>query len=118
MNANKLALAVVPGALMIGAMIALRGHEQWFAGLGKTPQAALLLGRIGIALPYLGAAAIGIVILFACAGALAVRSAGWGVLAGASAVVGVAAWWEEVACSASPAASATDRCWPMWTRPH
>ncbi|MBN8955811.1 MAG: conjugal transfer protein TraG, partial [Rhizobiales bacterium] len=94
MNANKLLLTVVPAALMIGAMIALRGHEQWFASLGKTPQAALLLGRIGIALPYLGAAAIGIITLFACAGALAVRSAGWGVLAGASAVVGFAAWSE------------------------
>ncbi|MBS4003184.1 MAG: conjugal transfer protein TraG, partial [Afipia sp.] len=94
MNANKVALTIVPAALMIGAMIALRGHEQWFASFAKTPQAALLLGRTGIALPYLGAAAIGVIILFACAGALAVRSAGWGVLAGATAVVGFAAWSE------------------------
>jgi len=94
MNPSKVALTVLPAALMIGAMIALRGHEQWFASFAKTPQAALLLGRTGIALPYLGAAAIGIIVLFACAGALAVRLAGWGVLAGAIAVVGFAAWSE------------------------
>ena len=94
MNANKVVLTILPAALMIGAMVALRGHEQWLASFAKTPQAALLLGRTGIALPYLGAAAIGIIILFACAGALAVRSAGWGVLAGATAVVGFAAWLE------------------------
>lgn len=94
MNANKTALALVPIALMIGAMIALHGHEQWFASFAKTPQAALLLGRTGIALPYLGAAAIGVVVLFASAGALAVRSAGWGVVAGAASIVGFAMWSE------------------------
>ncbi|AEI04548.1 conjugal transfer coupling protein, VirD4 family (plasmid) [Afipia carboxidovorans OM5] len=96
MSANKVALSIVPSALMIGGMVALRGHEQWLASLGKTPQAALLLGRTGIALPYLGAAAIGLVFLFASAGARAVRAAGWGVVAGAGAVIGFAGWTEAI----------------------
>ncbi len=50
MNPSKVALTVLPAALMIGAMIALRGHEQWFASFAKTPQAALLLD--GPASPY------------------------------------------------------------------
>ena len=45
MNPSKVALTVLPAALMIGAMVALRGHEQWLASFAKTPQAALLLGR-------------------------------------------------------------------------
>lgn len=94
MSANKIALAVAAFVLMVAALIALRGHEQWLASLGRTPAATLMLGRCGIALPYLGAAAIGVIFLFASAGALAVRAAGWGVAAAAAAIIAFATWLE------------------------
>ncbi|MCP1845762.1 type IV secretion system protein VirD4 [Bradyrhizobium sp. USDA 4524] len=94
MNANRVALAIVPFALMIGALIALRGHEQWLADFGRTPAATLMLGRCGIALPYLGAAAIGIIVLFASAGALTVRAAGWSATTAAAAIIAFAVWLE------------------------
>ena len=94
MSANKIALAVAAFVLMVAALGALRGQEQWLASLGRTPAATLMLGGCGIALPYLGAAAIGVIFLFASAGALAVRAAGWGAAAAAAAIIAFATWLE------------------------
>jgi len=84
----------VPIVMMAGLCLATTGGETWLAKFGTTPGAKLLLGRIGIALPYLLAAATGVVFLFACAGATAIRSSGWGVASGGGVVVAIAAWRE------------------------
>lgn len=91
MKANKIALAIVPAVLMTGLCLALTGIEAWLSKFGTTPKAHLVLGRIGIALPYVIAAAIGVVFLFAAAGATAIRSAGWSVVFGVLIVVAIAA---------------------------
>ncbi|MDA9537433.1 conjugal transfer protein TraG [Bradyrhizobium sp. CCBAU 21362] len=91
MKANKIALAIIPALLMAGLCLALTGIEAWLSKFGTTPKAHLVLGRIGIALPYVIAAAIGMVSLFAAAGATAIRSAGWSVVFGGLIVVAIAA---------------------------
>ncbi|MBR0868107.1 conjugal transfer protein TraG, partial [Bradyrhizobium diazoefficiens] len=91
MRANKIALAIVPAVLMASLCLVLTGIEAWLSKFGTTPNARLVLGRIGIALPYVIAAAIGVVFLFAAAGATAIRSAGWSVVFGGLLVVAIAA---------------------------
>lgn len=86
MTPTRILLFVAPAALMLMPLLGLGGIEQWTASLGSTSDARLILGRIGIALPYAAAAAIGIVFLFAARGALSIRSSGTGALAGAVAV--------------------------------
>ncbi|ASP83011.1 Ti-type conjugative transfer system protein TraG [Sinorhizobium meliloti] len=90
MTANKITLAVAPVVLMVLAVIGLTGIEQWMSTLGKTDAARLILGRVGIALPYVTAAAIGVIYLFASAGSTSVRVAGWGALAGSATTMLVA----------------------------
>lgn len=90
---------LAPGALMLMTLLGLTGVEQWTASFGSTADARVMLGRIGIALPYAAAAAIGIVFLFAARGALSIRSAGAGVLAGSAAVVTIAAVRETMRLS-------------------
>ncbi len=84
-------MLVTPGALMLMTLLGLTGIEQWTGSFGSTADARVMLGRIGIALPYVVAAAIGIVFLFAARGALSIRSAGAGVLVGSAAVIAIAA---------------------------
>ncbi|MCC8953554.1 Ti-type conjugative transfer system protein TraG [Bradyrhizobium sp. Pear77] len=91
MRTNKIALALAPAVLMAGLCLALTGIEAWLSKFGRTPNAHLVLGRIGIALPYVIAAAIGVVFLFAAAGATAIRWAGWSVVFGGLLVVAIAA---------------------------
>ena len=67
-------MLVAPGALMLLTLLGLTGIEQWTATFGSTADARVMLGRIGIALPYAAAAAIGIIFLFAARGALSIRS--------------------------------------------
>ena len=86
MTANRLLLATLPAAFMIATMLAISGIETWLSGFGTSPQAKLMLGRIGLALPYAAAAAIGVIALFATAGAANIKTAGLSVLAGASLV--------------------------------
>lgn len=86
MTVNRLLLAALPGAFMFAAMLAISGIENWLSGFGASPQAKLMLGRIGLALPYAAAAAIGVIALFATAGAANIKTAGLSVLAGASLV--------------------------------
>lgn len=85
-----MSLLLAPTALMVGILFLLTGIEQWIAGFGSTGQAQLMLGRIGIALPYGIAAATGIMVLFGAKGAIAIRSAGVGVIIGATAVIMIA----------------------------
>ncbi len=87
---TRIALLVVPGMTMVGTLFLFAGIEHWLARFGSTEQAQLMLGRIGIALPYAISAASGIMFLFAARGAIAVRSAGAGVLIGTAAVILIA----------------------------
>ena len=82
MTASKVFLAVIPATTMIVVVVFMPGIEHWLAALGKTAQAKLMLGRIGLALPYATAAAIGTIFLFAANGAAGIKAAGWGVVGG------------------------------------
>lgn len=90
MTANRFLLAGLPAAIMILATIAMPGVELWLAAFGKTAQAKLLLGRVGLALPYVIAAAIGTMFLFAANGAANIKTAGWSVFAGSTAAIVIA----------------------------
>src|SRR4051812_1889758 len=90
MNPTRIALLAAPGILMMGACLLLTGIEQWTASFGTTPDAQLMLGRIGLALPYAMAAGTGVMFLFAAKGAVSIQYAGGGVLIGTIAVVIVA----------------------------
>ena len=92
-------MLMTPGLLMLGALIGLTGIEQWTASFGTTPDARVMLGRIGIALPYVIAAAIGIMFLFGARGAVSIRTMGVGVLIGTAAVVIAAAARESIRLS-------------------
>ncbi|MBO0132004.1 Ti-type conjugative transfer system protein TraG [Agrobacterium burrii] len=82
MTVSKVFLAVIPAATMIVVVVFMPGIEHWLAALGKTAQAKLILGRIGLALPYATAAVIGTIFLFAANGAVGIKAAGWGVVSG------------------------------------
>lgn len=99
MTPTRIIMLVAPGALMLMTLLSLNGIEQWTAGYGPTPEAHMMLGRFGIALPYVVAGAIGIIFLFAARGALSIRSAGAGVLIGSTAVVAIAAVREAMRLS-------------------
>ena len=90
MTANKILLALVPPAMMIGIALTLPGIEQWLATFGKTAEAKLQLGRIGLALPYVASAAIALIFLFGAQGSVNIKSAGWGVAAGSGTVIAIA----------------------------
>ncbi|WP_157700458.1 Ti-type conjugative transfer system protein TraG [Rhizobium etli] len=87
---NRIVLLIAPVALMFLVTIGLTGIEHWLSGFGKTEAARQMLGRAGIALPYVAAALIGIVFLFATAGSIRIKTAGWGVVAGDVATISVA----------------------------
>ncbi|WP_454858548.1 Ti-type conjugative transfer system protein TraG [Rhizobium binxianense] len=90
MTANRLLLAIVPALLMIAVLFSMAGIEQWLAAFGRSDQARMMLGRIGIALPYSTASAIGAIFLFAANGAANIKAAGWSVAGGGAATVIVA----------------------------
>ena len=90
MTPTRIALLASPCVILLGVVISLTGIERWTANLGQSPDAQLMLGRIGLALPYVAAAGTGIIFLYAARGAAAIRYAGVGVLIGTLAVVMVA----------------------------
>ncbi len=90
MTANRITLAIVPALLMIALLFSMTGIERWLAAFGKSDEARMMLGRIGIALPYAAAGAIGAILLFASAGATNIRAAGWSVTAGGIVIVLIA----------------------------
>ncbi len=94
MTPTRIVLIVTPVVQMIGILFLITGIEHWTAHFGSSEKARLMLGRIGIAMPYGLAAMSGVVFLFAAKGAAAIRSAGLGVLIGAAGVVAVAAFRE------------------------
>ncbi|MVA37785.1 conjugal transfer protein TraG, partial [Agrobacterium vitis] len=96
MTVNRILLAVIPATIMIAAMMLMPGIERWLAAFGRTAQTKLMLGRIGLALPYITAAAIGTIFLFAANGAANIRAAGWGVVSGSVAAIFIAAIREAV----------------------
>lgn len=90
MTANRLMLLILPMLVMLTAMFATTGMEHRLAALGTSAQAKLMLGRVGLALPYVVAAAIGIMALFATNGSVNIKAAGLSVLAGNSLAITVA----------------------------
>jgi type IV secretion system protein VirD4 len=90
MTANRLALIIVPIVLMIAVVIGMTGIEHWLSTIGKTNAARLMLGRAGIALPYIAAAAVGVIFLFASAGSSNIRLAGAGVMIGSGVTTAIA----------------------------
>ncbi|MBD9524658.1 Ti-type conjugative transfer system protein TraG [Ensifer sp. ENS02] len=96
MTANRILLTVIPALLMIAVLFSMTGIEQWLPAFGKTNDARMMLGRIGIALPYAAAGAIGVVFLFAANGAASIKAAGWSVAGGSAVAVLVAAVRETV----------------------
>jgi len=94
MTPTRITLLIAPACVMIVVLMSLTGVEQWTSGMGTTPDARLMLGRIGIALPYAAAAATGVIFLFAAKGAISIRFAGSGVLIGTLAVMAIAIFRE------------------------
>ena len=96
MTVSKVFLAVIPATTMIVVVVFMPGIEHWLAALGKTAQAKLMLGRIGLALPYATAAAIGTIFLFAANGAVGIKAAGCGVVSGNGVAILIAVLREGV----------------------
>lgn len=90
MTANRLLLAIVPAAIMIAAMVVTSGMEHRLAALGTNAQAKLMLGRAGLALPYVVVAAIGVMALFAANGSANIKAAGLSVIVGNGMAIAVA----------------------------
>jgi len=90
MTANRTLLAVVPAMIMLATMVLTSGIEYRLAALGTSAQAKLMLGRAGLALPYVAAAAIGVIALFAVNGSANTKMAGGSVLAGNAVTVVIA----------------------------
>ncbi|PSH54695.1 Ti-type conjugative transfer system protein TraG [Phyllobacterium endophyticum] len=97
---NRILFAIVPALLMIAVVIGMTGIEQWLAAFGKTDNARLMLGRIGIALPYVAAGAIGVIFLFATNGSSSIKVAGWGFVVGSMAATIIAVMREAMRISA------------------
>ena len=99
MTLNRILLAVVPPLVMIASALMLPGIEHWLAAFGKTAEAKMTLGRIGLSVPYVASAAIGAVFLFGANGSHNIKTAGWGVVTGSGAVIVLAAVREGVRLS-------------------
>ncbi|WP_174021931.1 Ti-type conjugative transfer system protein TraG (plasmid) [Agrobacterium fabrum] len=100
MTANRLLLAILPAAIMIAVMLLTSGLEHRLAALGTTAQAKLMLGRAGLALPYVAATATGVVALFAANGSTNIKVAGLSVLAGNAMVIIIAIAREAIRLAA------------------
>lgn len=96
MTANRLLLAILPAVIMLAAMILTSGFEHRLAAVGTSAQAKLMLGRVGLALPYVAAATIGVIALFAVNGSTNIKLAGGSVLAGNAVSVVIALMREIV----------------------
>ena len=95
MTPNRLLLMVAPIALMVGTCLGLSGIETGLSTFGPSAAATIMLGRIGIALPYMAGGIIGVAFLFAAKGAIAIRSAAYGAVIGAMIVTAIAVWRES-----------------------
>ncbi|THV19903.1 Ti-type conjugative transfer system protein TraG [Peteryoungia ipomoeae] len=79
---RRLLIAGAPAMAMIAIVIVTSGFEHSLASIATTADAKLMLGRIGLALPYVLAAAIGAMFLFAAKGSTNIKLAGWSAAAG------------------------------------
>lgn len=100
MKVNSLALIILPPVMMVLPTIGLTGIEERLSALGTSHGTQQLLGRAGIAIPYIGAAIIGMIVLFATAGSSNIKSSGGGVSIGAAIVIAIAAAREATRLSA------------------
>jgi type IV secretion system protein VirD4 len=91
MKVTDLAVLIAPPTIMVLSAIAPTGFEHSLSALGTSDGARQMLGKAGIAAPYIAAAVIGIIALFASAGSMRIKTAGWGVVTGSSAVTVIAA---------------------------
>lgn len=91
MTPSRILTALASVILMVSTALLLSGHEQSLASFGRSEAARVMLGRTGIALPYVAAAAIGLAYLFASAGAINIKAAGLGVASGGLATIAIAA---------------------------
>lgn len=89
MTANRLLLLILPMVIMLTAMVMTSGMEHRLAAFGTSAQAKLMLGRAGLALPYVATAAIGIMALFAANGSVNIKAVGLSVLAANSMAITV-----------------------------
>jgi type IV secretion system protein VirD4 len=89
-------LTTLPVVLMLAAIWGLTGIETKLASLATSQKAYMMLGRIGLAVPYLAATALGLIVLLSSRGSLDVTFAGFGVLAGGGMVFAVAALHEAL----------------------
>ncbi|CUX66417.1 Conjugal transfer protein TraG [Agrobacterium tumefaciens str. Kerr 14] len=99
MTANRLLLSIMPAVIMLVAMFVTSGQEHRLAALGTNVQAKLMLGRAGLALPYIMAAAIGVIALFAANGSANVKAAGASVFSGSGVVIIIATAREAIRLS-------------------
>ncbi|RDJ01413.1 Ti-type conjugative transfer system protein TraG [Rhizobium grahamii] len=97
---TRILLLVAPCALMMLTAIGMTGIEHWLSHFGKSDAARQMLGRAGIALPYVAASIVGIFFPFASAGSVRIRTAGWGVVTGATATLVLAVLREASRLSA------------------
>jgi type IV secretion system protein VirD4 len=91
MIVKKIALTIAPAVLMTATFWSLTGIEGWLASFGTSQHAYLLLGRLGVGIPYATVGLVGLMFLFAAAGSVSIRSAGFGALIGSTAIVAIAA---------------------------
>lgn len=96
MTVNRLLLFLLPAAIMIATLVMTSGFEHRLAEFGSSAQAKLMLGRTGIALPYIAAAALGVVALFVSYGSANIKAAALSVLAGNGTVIAVAVLQEAI----------------------
>ena len=100
MTANRLFFAIVPATLMAATLFGANGAEQRLTALATNDGVRLMLGSVGLALPYILSATVGMFFLFAAAGAQHIKAAGWGVATGSAAAVFIAAIRETIRLSA------------------
>lgn len=90
MKVNRVVLFSLPVAMMVATVFTMTGMETWLSGFGQTEAAKIVLGRAGIAAPYVAAAALALVLLFATAGSASICAAGVGAAIGNAAVILIA----------------------------
>ncbi|MCF1450442.1 Ti-type conjugative transfer system protein TraG [Agrobacterium vitis] len=96
MTVNRLLLFVLLAAIMLAALVMTSGMEHRLAEFGSSTQAKLMLGRTGLALPYIAVAAIGAIALFAANGSANIKTAGVSVLAANSTAIIIATIGETI----------------------
>lgn len=91
MTPKRILVAAIPAVAMLAIALTFPGIERRLSAFGATDQAKLMLGRIGLALPYALAGACGVIFLFGTKGSINIKASGWSVATGGLAVVVVAA---------------------------